>query len=277
MQYSVCNNQIRIYGVSQFNINQILDSGQVFRFKKYKDKYTVIAGNIICYLNYDNEDVIIETNNVDFAIKFFDLDKDYHEIKSKLREHKLLDKAITFGEGLRILKQNPLETIISFIISSNNNIPRIKGIIERLCDYLGEYCGGYRAFPTLEALATVDVEFYRSIGAGYRAEYLAKTVEVINNGFKLDISTLSTEDARRYLMQLSGIGSKVADCILLFAYQRGDVFPMDTWCKRIYRDMELPPTTNIQIMAKRLTDIFGNFSGYAQQYLYYYYRENKIT
>ncbi len=277
MQYSIHNNQIRIHDVSQFNINQTLNSGQVFRFIEHSHYSQIIARNVICYLKYDKEGVIIETNNADFAVRFFDLERDYNSIKSRLKQHKSLAKAIAFGEGIRILKQDPIETIVSFIISSNNNIPRIKAILERLCSYLGEDIGGYRAFPTLEALAGENIEFYKKIGTGYRARFLTETISRIKNGFDLNISALSTKQAREHLMKLSGVGSKVADCILLFAYQRGDCFPMDVWTKRVYRDMNLPPTADIRTMAKRLTELFGDYSGYAQQYLYYYYRENKIT
>lgn len=277
MDYSIQNDKITIYDISQFNIKQILDSGQVFRYEQENNNYKIIAKNVISYLNYDNDRAIIISSDTDFAINYFDLERDYGKIKQELRKNELVGKAVSYGEGIRILNQDPLETIISFIVSANNNIPRIKGILNRLCEHLGENKGEYNAFPTLEALASENVDFYKKIGMGYRAEYIVKTVQQIKNGFDLDLSDIETIEARKRLLTLMGVGNKVADCILLFAYHKEDVFPMDTWCKRIYRDLGLPQVTSCTNMAKRLTDIFGNLSGYAQQYLFYYYRENNIT
>lgn len=277
MIYSVLNDKITVYDTSQFNIEQILNSGQIFRYSGDGKNFKIIAKNTICHLKYDMGSVIIKSSNVDFAVNFFDLCKDYGPIKQKLRENNFLDRAISFGEGIRILKQDPLETIISFIISANNNIPRIKGILNRLCEYLGEDLGEEdKAFPTLDALASENTDFYKKIGAGYRAEYIVKTVAMIKSGFNLDLYRTDTAEARKELMRLYGVGNKVADCILLFAYNKGDVFPVDTWCKRIYRDMGLPESQSCKHMSNALSDIFGENSGIAQQYLYYYYRENKI-
>lgn len=276
MDYSILNNQIVINDLSQFNIEQILESGQVFRFSGENNNYKIIAKNVICHLKYECDRAIIGSSDIEFAKKFFDLDRDYTPIKRKLEEYPLMKEAIAFGEGIRILNQPPLETIISFIISANNNIPRIKGILTRLCEYLGEDFGEYKAFPTLEALASENESFYKRIGAGYRAGYITDTVRMISEGFDLDLYSVPTAEARKRLMTLKGVGGKVADCILLFAYRKGDVFPMDTWCKRIYRDMRLPPKRNCSQMAQSLTDIFGDLSGYAQQYLFFYYRQNNI-
>lgn len=276
MNYSILNNQITIFDLSQFNIGQILESGQVFRFSGEKNNYKIIVKNVICHLKYENDRAIISTSDIDFAKKFFDLDRDYAPIKRKLESFPLMRKAIEFGSGIRILNQPPLETIISFIVSANNNIPRIKGILTRLCEHLGEDFGDYRAFPTLEALASEDESFYKRIGAGYRASYITDTVRMLCEGFDLDLYSVPTLEARKRLMTLKGVGGKVADCILLFAYHKEDVFPMDTWCKRIYRDFALPATKSCPNMAQTLTDMFGNLSGYAQQYLFFYYRQNNI-
>ena len=165
--------------------------------------------------------------------------------------------------------------IISFIISANNNIPRIKGIIEKICCNLGEKKDGYYAFPTLERLCEADVEFFRKIGAGYRAEYLVKTAQALQRIDVNKIYSLDTRSARKALTELMGVGNKVANCILLFAYHKTDLFPMDTWSKKIYRQLNLPSTDNVNKMEDNLVAKFGELSGYAQQYLFYYYRTKK--
>ncbi|MDD4315754.1 MAG: DNA glycosylase [Clostridia bacterium] len=276
MDYSILNNQIIVNDLSQFDIKQMLESGQVFRFSEEDGNYKIIAENVICHLKYEYDRAIISSSDIDFAIKYFDLDRDYAPIKQRLAAYPLMQTAIDYGKGIRILNQPPLETIVSFIISANNNIPRIKGILTRLCECLGEDFGEYRAFPTLEALTSEDAAFYRRIGAGYRAEYLVDTVRSIADGFDLNLYSVATPEARKRLMTLKGVGGKVADCILLFAYHKEDVFPMDTWCKRIYRDFSLPATKSCANMAHTLTTMFGDLSGYAQQYLFYYYRQNNI-
>ncbi|HHT83559.1 MAG: DNA-3-methyladenine glycosylase family protein [Christensenellales bacterium] len=274
MRYGIQKNQITVFDTFSFNIKHILESGQIFRFSQEQENYKIIAKNMICHLKYDNQRVIIKSNDIAYAVRFFDLDRDYESIKRKLAEYEFLNEAIKFGEGIRILNQDPTETIISFILSANNNIPRIKGILNRLCQCLGEDIeGGEKAFPTIAALCSEGVDFYRRIGAGYRASYLVKTANMLKDSFDLDLYDKNTEKARKALMSLPGVGRKVADCILLFAYHKEDVFPLDTWTGRVYRDMGLPPCVN---KCDKLVDIFGNLSGYAQQYLYYYYRQNKI-
>ncbi|MFW5780243.1 MAG: DNA-3-methyladenine glycosylase family protein [Bacillota bacterium] len=276
MNYGIQNGQIVVFDTSQFDICHILDSGQVFRYEKAGNIYKIVAKNVICHLKYENDRVIINSSNTDFAINYFDLYRDYEPIKNELKKHEYVSKAVNYGNGIRILNQDPLEVIVSFIISANNNIPRIKGILNRLCERLGEDMGGYRAFPTLEKMAGKDVNFYKEIGLGYRAEYMVKTIADIKNGFDLDLYHWDTIKARKHLTTLTGVGRKVADCILLFAYHKEDVFPMDTWCKRIYRDLGLPVQNNCGNMADILTKKFDKLSGYAQQYLFYYYRENNI-
>ena len=160
--------------------------------------------------------------------------------------------------------------VISFIISANNHIPRIKGIIERLCAGLGRDMGGYYAFPTAEAMADKGEDYYFALGAGYRAPYLASTATAIAEGsFDIDaVRSMPTKEAAKYLCSLLGVGPKVADCILLFGYHRTDVFPVDTWIKKVYRDTLGGAATNKQ-MREKLIALYGNLSGYAQQYLFF--------
>lgn len=276
MIYYKERDKIVVTDASQFNIEHILDCGQVFRYRKTGDCYTLFAKNANCLLQSKKGCVIINTSFVDFFINYFDLDTNYAIIKEELRGYNGLEKAINYGNGIRLLRQDPLEMIISFIVSANNNIPRIKQILERMCERLGENAGGYYAFPTLEALASVDEQFYKSIGAGYRAGYLEKVSKQLLNFDREEIATLDTCAARKKLTSLMGVGNKVADCILLFAYKKTDLFPMDTWTKKVYTVLGFEKTNNVNHMSKNLVDRFKDLSGYAQQYLYYYYRSLKI-
>ena len=277
MNYFTEDKKIVIEDLSDFKISHILDCGQVFRYRNDGDCYTLFAKNKNCLLRKENTRVIIETSDVDYFVDYFDLKRDYSAIKSKLRQYDNMSQAVEFGNGIRILNQDPYEMIISFIISANNNIPRIKKIIERLCESLGEDMGEYFSFPTPEAMAEADKEFFASIGAGYRADYLHHTSKALLD-FDFDaIRHADTEVARKKLMSLKGVGKKVADCILLFAFHKTDLFPMDTWSKKIYLSLGFPEDDDIGRMEKRLVDRFGTLSGFAQQYLYYYYRENKLS
>ncbi|HOO22196.1 MAG TPA: DNA glycosylase [Clostridia bacterium] len=276
MDYYKTAGKIVIPDSSEFNIGHILDCGQVFRYRKTGDCYTLFAKDANCLLQSNNGCVIINTNFVDFFENYFDLKRDYKVIKEELREFTGLSEAIDFGGGIRLLNQDPLEMIISFILSSNNNIPRIQLIISRLCEKLGRDMGGYYAFPTLEALQSADETFYRSIGAGYRARYIAETCKALTDFDLEEPFRLDTPAARKKLTSLTGVGGKVADCILLFAYKKTDAFPLDTWTKRVYPRLFGKDAPDIKTMEKELVARFGNLSGYAQQYLYYYYRSLKI-
>jgi N-glycosylase/DNA lyase len=276
MKYTIEPNKIIIKEVSEFNIDHILDCGQVFRYRKVGESYSLCAKNANCLLQNKNDCVIINTSYVSFFIDYFDLDTNYAQIKNELKRFNGLEQALDFGSGLRLLKQDPLEMIISFIISANNNIPRIKLIIGRLCEKLGENKGEYYAFPSLEALSSVDENFYKSIGAGYRAKYLEKVSKQLKVFNIEEIQKLDTCTARKKLTSLVGVGDKVADCILLFAFGKTDLFPMDTWSKKIYTNLGFEKTDNVKQMSTTLVSYFQKLSGYAQQYLYYYYRNLKI-
>lgn len=278
MKYAVCENKIIIEDLSEFNIEHILDCGQVFRYRKIGDCYTLFAKNYNCLLRKENDRVIIETDDTDFFVKYFDLDRDYSAIKDSLTKKSAgIRSAVEYGYGIRLLNQDPHEMIISFIISANNNIPRIKKIVERLCEGLGERTERGYAFPTKEAMASADKSFFTSIGAGYRDEYLVASSRALLDIDLDEIARADTATARKILLGLKGVGQKVADCILLFGFKKTDLFPMDVWSKRIYASLGYERDTDIGRMGRRLVADFGDLSGYAQQYLYYYFRENNIT
>jgi len=214
---------------------------------------------------------------------FLDLDRDYGAIKSRLRQNdEIMRSAIGCGEGIRILNQELWETVVSFIISASNNIPRIKGIIERLCEAFGdriEYRGNtYYSFPDAETINALSLSDLAVIRAGFRDKYIKAAAEAVVNGdLSLDtLRSMPTPEAKKALMSVKGIGNKVSDCILLFGLGRADSFPVDVWIKRImeycYFDGEQP----IKVISEFAENKFGALGGYAQQYLFFYARENKI-
>ena len=260
--------------LKDFDIRQILDCGQIFRYAKTgENEYTVMSRDKRLKVTQDENKAVIYGDKA-FAREFFDLDRDYGKIKKQLEDLPYMSESLEYGGGIRILNNDAWEMIISFIISANNHIPRIKGIIERLCVGLGRDMGGYYAFPTAEAMADKGEDYYFALGAGYRAPYLASTATAIAEGrFDIDaVRSMPTKEAAKYLCPLLGVGTKVAECILLFGYHRTDVFPVDTWIKKVYRDTLGGAATNKQ-MREKLIALYGNLSGYAQQYLFFYKRE----
>ena len=166
-------------------------------------------------------------------------------------------------------------SIISFIISANNNIPRIKQIIENICKSYGENMGDYYAFPTLDRLVTIPEEFFTNIKCGYRDKYLYKTIQMLKD-IDLDyLDTLPTLELKKELMKLQGVGSKVADCIMLYGFHRLDVFPTDTWIKKVYVDFCGGVGTDEKIVRSYFVNRYEELSGYAQQYLFYNKRSSK--
>ena len=184
-----------------------------------------------------------------------------------------IDQVLSYGNGIRILKQSFLETVIGFAISANNNINRIIKSMQYIRENLGEKLVydniKYYSFPTIEKLKSVDKDFFIKAGCGYRARLL---VDLINQLEKLsfeNLNKLSTDDLKNELVKLSGVGEKVADCIMLFCFARQDVFPVDTWIKKVYCDLYKNDNKPTQIR-KELIHSFGRLSGYVQQYLFYY-------
>ena len=218
--------------------------------------------------------------------EYFDLKRDYKKIKEELSKiDENMKTSIEYGKGIRILNQDLWETIISFIISANNNIPRIKGIIEKLSKKYGkelEFEGKkYYTFPTPKELENVTVEDYRSLGLGFRDIRLYETTKMILEK-KVDLQELrknsNTFEVREKLLTLSGVGPKVADCILLFSdLKRFEVFPIDVWVRRVMNDLYIKNPDETKVSKKQIEKIanekFGNLAGLAQQYLFYWRRE----
>jgi N-glycosylase/DNA lyase len=271
MRYTIDKNCIRIEGKEDFNIDDIVLCGQVFSYKIEDKSFLVFSGDKKAKIEEKENGYLIETDSPTYFENYFDLKTNYSEIKTKLLKHQILEKPIEFASGIRILNQNLFETLISFIVSANNNIKRIQLILNRMREKLGQNMGDYYAFPTQKQMLNASEEFFTEIGAGYRAKYLYQVVRQIDEKILEEWASLDTKKLREKLISLSGVGPKVADCVLLFGYHRGDVFPVDTWIVKMYNRF-YSQEENREKIRENLVAEFGNLSGYAQQYLFYYQR-----
>ena len=237
--------------------------------------------------------VLVEDKQVK---EYFDLEVNYGEIKEELSKDELLRKSVEFGYGIRILNQDPFEMLISFIISARNSIPSIMKTIKKISERWGdkiEYKGNiYYAFPTPEQLKEATLEEIKETGASFRSKYIVDTIgkvnaaiEAKNNGtlneelqqFDLEyIKSLPTDECHKALQNFMGVGAKVADCIMLFSMAKKSAFPVDVWIKRAMIHFYLAPDVSLNKIRVFGRDKFGELSGMAQQYLFYYARENNI-
>lgn len=271
-EFKNCN--VYISGISDFDLAHTLDCGQAFRWKekqngiwcgvamgKYLELEKLSNGTLVLY-NTTEDDF----NNI--WCDYFDLSRDYHKIITAISGNEILCKAAQFGSGIRVLNQEPWETLCSFIISQNNNIKRIKGIIERLCEGFGENMGDYHTFPTAQRLSTLSLDDLSVLRSGFRAKYILDAAQKVANG-EVDLNSLkniAVDDARNELMKIKGVGPKVADCALLFSHKHIEAFPKDVWIKRAMQVLfngELPPEAI-------------PYAGIVQQYIFFYARETKL-
>ena len=281
----------KLRNVESFELRDIFECGQCFRWNKQEDgSYTGVFKNNVLNVKKNKDEIIFEgicENEIQQTVEnYFDLNRNYEKIKEQLSKiDQNMKKSIEYGNGIRILNQDLWETIISFIISANNNIPRIKGIIERLSEKYGDeikYKGNkYYTFPTQEQLKNVTVEEYRRLGLGFRDIRLYETTKMILNK-QVDIENMknnpNTIEVREELLKLSGVGPKVADCILLFSdLKRFEVFPIDVWVRRVMNDLYIKNEDETKVNKKQIEKIanekFGDLAGLAQQYLFYWRRE----
>ena len=275
MNYIVQNDKIIINNTDDFNIEHILECGQIFTYKKLdKGDYVVFSKDKMAHIYLKDCKYIIETDCPNYFVEFFDLNTDYTVIKNELAKNIYMENAVKFGYGIRILKQDLLEVIIGFVISSNNNIERIKKTMEKIRE-CGTKLDGYYAFPTMEQLGNITFQMFKDFGSGYRASYLVKLINTLK-GINLEqTKNMDTEDLKKWLLSLCGVGPKVADCILLFGYHRCNSFPVDTWIEKVYFDIFKTKKTP-KDMSKDLVKYCGELSGYAQQYLFFYKRSLNV-
>ncbi len=268
MKIEFTDKNIVLTDVKHINIPLCLDCGQAFRWKETENGYWqgIANGKFLRIKQEETNITFYNTTKEDFNsvwLKYFDLERDYENIISSYTEENLVTACKTHP-GIRILKQDEWEAICSFIISANNNIPRIKGIIERLCENFGEKIEGGYTFPTPEKLAGLEVEDLAVIRSGFRAKYILDAARKISNG-EVDIASIREmdfESAKTELLKIKGVGEKVAQCALLYGFGRMEAFPVDVWVKRIVA--ELYPNG--------LPECIKGTEGIAQQYLFHWRR-----
>ena len=270
MEYKNMKKTIALDCSDGLDLSLTLDCGQCFRWSENEDgswhavvqgkKADVYTENQKLYVCGDGSEV-----NEKFWQSYFDLGRDYSSVCEKLKTDKWLKKAIEAYPGIRILKQDPWETLCSFIISQNNNIPRIKGIIERLCTFFGEDLGGGDfSFPSAERLAILSEQDLAPIRSGFRAKYILDAARRVAVGeTELEkVAAMPIDEARAELQKIKGVGPKVAECALLYGFGRTEAFPVDVWVKRLMQELYpegLPACTE-------------NVEGIAQQYLFHWRR-----
>ncbi len=273
MEFFKSNNNYIIKGVTNLDLAQTLDCGQAFRWSVDENGvWSGVAGGKYRRLSQRGDTVTVfdcdQKEFDDFYRPYFDIDRDYGKIISAISQNEVLKSAAAVAGGIRILRQEPWETICSFIISQNNNIPRIKGIIDRLCERFGERIEGGYSFPSAQRIAALSVEELGVIRSGFRAKYILDAAKKISTGeVSIErISSLPTDLSRAELMKIYGVGEKVADCVLLFAFARTDAFPKDVWIKRA---ME-------KLFKGTLPECAKPYAGVVQQYIFHYARTTKL-
>lgn len=275
MIYEIKDNEIIVYDKTQFNPKHILECGQVFRFGQDDNgNYFVISNDKKAIIIETEQSYIIKNNDLDYFVNYFDLNRDYNKIKAILATDEVLKPMIEHGYGIRILNSDPIEMIFSFIISQNNNIKRIQKIIDKFCK-IGKSCGDYNAFPTIDELCRQPDEFFSSLGAGYRDKFLKSVAHSLKDVNIDNIKKLNSDELYKFLINLHGVGPKVAACILLFGFGKTDKFPVDTWIEQVYYNHYSKEKRTRPQIQEYFENKYGEYAGIAQQYLFYYEREKK--
>ena len=269
---------LELTGLDRFSVNKIFDCGQCFRFNETEGAVEGVAFGKVLRLEQTDGGTVrlygIDKKDFDTTFcRYLALDCDYGavdgDIIKRLNNNATILKAIEYGSGIRILRQDGWEALCSFIVSQNNNIPRIKKIIESMSREFGEQIDGeHYAFPTAEALCEAGADRIFELKTGFRAKYIYDAAEKVATG-KIDlglIPQMTTDDALEYLMQIKGVGLKVASCALLFGFDKTDAFPVDVWVERVL-EKYYPDGLDLGNL--------GQYAGMIQQYLFYYERYNK--
>lgn len=272
MDYKVTNNGIELPVTPDFDLKQTLDCGQCFRWNIQPDSsYTGVAfGHTLHIIETNRAILFTDVSEQEFMQiwrDYFDCNFDYGQVRNVLStSDPVLEQAAKFAPGMRILRQDPWEALVSFIISQNNNIPRIKGIIERLCRSFGESAGKFNIFPSAERLSDLTETDLAPLRSGFRAKYILNAAQQVTRG-KINLEEMRTmpiDEARQNLMTIHGVGPKVAECTLLYGLHRLEAFPMDVWMKRAMA----------KLFPSKSPSDFGEYAGIAQQYIFHYSRNH---
>lgn len=276
----------------EFDVDLIFDCGQCFRYIKNDDgSYTGIANGKVIRVRTDEDErfdtgralTVCGVSEEEFESvwkNYFDLETDYGKIMERLCERdSVIEKAVKYGKGIRLLRQDPWETVLSFIVSQNNNIPRITGCLNSLAENFGEKTEyeGMNALPSFETLSELEESDLSVCRLGYRAKYITETAKAVSKDggdilYSLASPSVTTEEALSYLQSLSGVGPKVANCIALFSLNKTDCFPVDVWVKRVMNRLYGFDEKDVRGIKSFAAETFGRYGGIAQQYLFYYMR-----
>lgn len=280
-------NSVIISEINDFNPVHTFECGQCFRWDRESDgSYTGVAFSKPVNISCTEDEIVIKNISLDEYNcqwkNYLDFNTDYNLIKNELSNDNVVRKAMDFGWGIKILNQDIFECLISFIISTQNAIPRIKKIVSKLSEMYGEKITfegkTFYSFPTPTELKGISAADLALLRAGYRADYIVDAVNKVNEGM-INLGSLKSMDylsAKKELMKIKGIGPKVADCVLLFSAGKKEAFPIDVWVTRTVRTLYLGENATQKQIENFAREHFGNFAGVAQQYLFYYGRENKI-
>jgi len=269
MELIYSNGRTILKDPADFDADKILDCGQCFRWEKRDGQWRGIAKGSVLTLRQNENEVCFDCSREDFQnlwYDYFDLARDYGAVRQQVSLGAYMTKAAAFGEGIRILRQEPWETLCTFILSQCNNIPRIKGIVDKLCRFFGEEIEeNTYAFPKPEKLAALDETALLPLRSGYRAAYLLSAARDVCDG-RIDLDALakgSAAAAEQALLSMNGVGKKVASCVLLFGLGKTEAFPIDTWMRKAMKQYFEPGFAPA---------VFGKNGGIAQQYIFYYAR-----
>ncbi|MGL5616446.1 MAG: DNA-3-methyladenine glycosylase family protein [Sarcina sp.] len=305
MKIEYLEDKVLLIEAEDFDIKQILECGQCFRWDKVADNHYIgIAfGRVLEVIQEGTTVTFYNTNKEDFEAiwrRYFDLDRDYGKIKEELAKDSVLKEAVKYGYGIRVLNQEPFELVISFIISARNSIPVIKRTIKEISERWGEkveYKGNiYYKFPTAKALSEVTEAEMKATGGSFRSRYIIDTSAKIYDAMRIKEGTLKVDNMEEYLntydldriitleddachkalQNYNGVGAKVADCIMLFSMEKTSAFPVDVWIKRAMMHFYNENDASLVKMRIIARDKFKNLAGFAQQYLFYYVREMGI-
>ena len=261
---SVC-----VGGLGDFSLKDTLECGQCFRWNESGEGFDGVVEGRFCHAEQRGDELVLSVSREDFDSlwrDYFDLDRDYGALRREFCADETLKRALAFAPGIRVLRQRPWETLCSYIISQNNNIKRIKGIVARLCESFGEPLEGGRgyAFPAARRLAGLSEEELAPIRCGFRAKYILDAAEKIASGaLELDaLRDMELDGARKALMEIKGVGPKVAECTLLYGFGRTECFPIDVWMKRAMAEL----------FPQGLPECALRDAGIAQQYIFHYMR-----
>lgn len=255
-----------------FDLGKTLDCGQAFRFEESGGVWQGVVGRRIIKMRQTDEGIIIYNMMRDEFVqdfeRYFTLDVDYEALLLRFCDDDVLRRAVKYAGGIRLLRQDKWEALCSFIISQNNNIPRIKTIIGRLCECFGEKIDGGFTFPSAKRIAALSVDDLAPLRAGFRAKYIIDAARKVSSGeVELDaLGNMPYDDAAAALMKIKGVGPKVADCVLLFSCDHFEAVPKDVWIKRVLA----------VLFPDGLPECVGDYAGIAQQYLFYYARETGL-